>query len=245
MKFNKNAFSSINDKKYRNWDGYSLIYTYPFLEKIKNKVNLNDINIIFDIGSRDCCQSLEFCDWFPQSQIYAFEPTPKSAEWCFKAVEKYKNIHFFDSAISQKDGFIDFYEVTNGNIGASSILKKNDRHHYGSQYEQKKITISSIKAKTFIEKNNINNVDLIWMDVQGAEIDVLSSFEDCLNNVKAIHTEVGLSEIYEKATIKNELINFMESKNFYVESILDNNLGIEQDIIFINKKYKNSQNETI
>jgi cell division FtsZ-interacting protein ZapD len=74
------------------------------------------------------------------------------------------------------------------------------------------------------------------MDVQGAEIDVLSSFENHLNNVKAIHTEVGLSEIYEKSTIKNELIEFMEKRNFSVDHVISNNEGVEQDIIFINQK---------
>jgi FkbM family methyltransferase len=236
MKFNKNAFQSINDRKYRNWDGYSLIYTHPFLEKIINKIDLNKIEVVFDIGSRDCCQALEFSDWFPETQIYAFEPIPQSAEWCKKAIEGRNNIKFFDYAVSQTDGTIDFYETTNGNIGASSTLKKNDKHHYGSQYQQKKISINSIKAKTFIEKNNINKVDLIWMDVQGAEIDVLSSFENHLNNVKAIHTEVGLSEIYEKSTIKNELIEFMEKRNFSVDHVISNNEGVEQDIIFINQK---------
>lgn len=243
MKFNKNAFKSINDRKYSNWDGYSLIYSYPFIEKIENKINLNEINTIFDIGARDCCQTLEFADWFPESKIYSFEPISKSAEWCKKSTKDRENIYFFDTAISQTNGEIDFYEVINGNIGASSLLKKNQNHHYGSTYMQKKIKVNSIKGSSFIEKYNIKNVDLIWMDVQGAEIEVLNSFENHLNNIKAIHTEVGLTEIYETATIKNDLIKYMENKNFDVEYVIENELGIEQDIIFINKKYINKNDK--
>lgn len=237
MKFNKFAFNSINEKKYRNWDGYSLIYTYPFIQALKNKINLNEINTIFDIGSRDCCQTLEMADWFPESKIFAFEPIPKSAEWCRKNTKERKNVYFFETAIANTNGKIDFYQVTNGNIGASSLLKKNNNHQYGSQYVQEKIQIDSIKASSFIENENIENVDLIWMDVQGAEIEVLKSFENKINTVKAIHTEVGLSQIYENSTIKNELIEYMEKQNFIVESVIKNDLAIEEDIIFINKKF--------
>ncbi|MFZ9377027.1 MAG: hypothetical protein ACO25K_07880, partial [Candidatus Fonsibacter ubiquis] len=63
------------------------------------------------------------------------------------------------------------------------------------------------------------------------------------NNIKAIHTEVGLTEIYETATIKNDLIIYMENKNFDVEYVIENELGIEQDIIFINKKYINKNDK--
>lgn len=237
MKFNKFAFKSINDKKYRNWDGYSLIYTYPFIQEIKNKINLNEINVIFDIGARDCCQTLELSDWFPEAEIFAFEPIAKSAEWCRKNIKERQNIYFFETVISNSNDKIDFYQVVNGNIGASSLLKKNNNHQYGSQYVQEKIQIDSTKASSFIEKQNIKNVDLIWMDVQGAEIEVLKSFENKINTVKAIHTEVGLSQIYEKATIKNELIEYMKKQNFIVESIITNDLAIEEDIIFVNKNF--------
>ena len=41
-----------------------------FLKHIENK---NEKFIIFDIGSRDCVQSIEFYNAFPNSKIYAFK----------------------------------------------------------------------------------------------------------------------------------------------------------------------------
>lgn len=236
MKFNKKAFSSINEKKYRNWDGYSLSYTYDFIKEIENIIDLNKIETIFDIGSRDACQSLELSDWFPESKIYCFEPVPKNAEWCKENIKGRNNIIFEETAISEKDEEIDFFVVTNGNIGASSLLKANKNHHHGFTYNQERIKIKSTKAETYMKKNNLSKVDLLWMDVQGAELNVLKSFSNNLSNIKAIHTEVALSHVYENSTLKKDLINFMEDNNFNLIKCITNELNIEEDLIFINKK---------
>lgn len=237
MKFNPTAFNSIHDRKYSNWDGPSLAYTYDFIDIIKNYIDLYDIDIIFDIGSRDCCQSLEMSDWFPESKIFAFEPVDSNADWCQKSINDRNNIQFFKSVISKIDGVVSFYEVTNGNIGASSLLQKNDGHAYGSSYQQKETFVQSIRGDSFLSKNNIDELDLIWMDVQGSEIEVLDSFGECLKSVKAIHTEVGLSEVYQKSTLKKDLIEYLKQKGFTLKKSISNPLNIEEDCIFINNKF--------
>ena len=68
-------------------------------------------------------------------------------------------------------------------------------------------------------------------------LQMIEKIGDDLKNIKAIHSEVGLGKIYEKSTLKNELISFMEEKGFVVECCLPNDLGIEEDIVFINKKF--------
>ena len=47
-----------------------IIMIETFIKHIKNT---NENFIIFDIGSRDCEQSIEFYNTFPNSKIYAFE----------------------------------------------------------------------------------------------------------------------------------------------------------------------------
>jgi FkbM family methyltransferase len=235
--YNKNAFSSNQERKYSNWEGSVLSYTFDFVKKIENKIDLEDVNHILDIGSRDACQSLELSDWFPNSKIHCFEPIPETAEWCKKNIKDRNNIIFYEKAIGSIDGQIKFHKVINGNIGASSLYKANDNHHYGKSYVQEEIQIDCIRGDSFLKNNSIEKIDLIWMDVQGAEIEVLKSFNKNLYNIKAVHSEVGLDRVYKNATIKKELINFMEDNDFFVECCLSNDLGIEEDIVFINKKF--------
>ena len=235
--YNKDAFSSNSERRYSNWEGTVLSYTFDFVKKIENKIDLEKVNHVLDIGSRDACQSLELSDWFPNSTVHCFEPVPETATWCKNNIKDRKNILFYEKAIGSIDGSVKFHKVVNGNIGASSLYRTNNEHHHARTWAQEEIEVECIRGDSFIKENAINQIDLIWMDVQGAEIEVLNSFGSDLENIKAIHSEVGLGKIYEKSTVKNELINFMEDKGFVVECCLSNALGIEEDIVFVNKKF--------
>ncbi len=211
-----------------------MAYTYDFIKHIEEYIDLNDINVVFDIGSRDGCQALEFSDWFPASKIYLFEPVPTSYDFCVENTKERGNIICNNSAFANYDGSTKFYQVVNGNVGASSLFKVTPSY---SHYEQQPIDVVVTKAKTFIEKNNIQKVDLLWVDVQGAEIDCFSGFEEHLENIKAIHTEVGLSAYYENGTDYDNLLRFMDANNFEPVKVLNNEAGLEVDVIFINRKF--------
>jgi len=234
MKFNNTAFNGINDMRYKNWDGYTLAYTYEFVKNIEEYIDLNDINTVFDIGSRDACQSLELSDWFPESKIYLFEPVPTSFEYCVENTKGRENIICNNLALSNFDGDTNFYQVVNGNVGASSLLKVTPMY---AHYQQEPISVKVKTAKIFIEENSIQSVDLLWVDVQGSEIDCFKGFESHLQNVKAIHTEVGLNAYYENGTEYYELAKFMEDNGFELKKVFSNEAGLEVDIIFVNKKY--------
>jgi methylase of polypeptide subunit release factors len=63
-----------------------------FVKYIENKDNSKDNNfIIFDIGSRDCGQSIEFYNTFPNAQIYAFECNPNTIDICKQNIVKYSD----------------------------------------------------------------------------------------------------------------------------------------------------------
>lgn len=234
MKFNSLAFTGINDKKYKNWDGYSLAYSYDFIKGIEQYIDLNDINTVFDIGSRDGCQALELSDWFPESKVFLFEPVPSSFNFCVNNTSQRDNIICNSIALSNFDGETTFYQVVNGNVGASSLLKVTPSY---SHFKQEGISVKVNTAKTFIEQNNIKSVDLLWVDVQGAEIDCFSGFGEHLENVKAIHTEVGLSAFYENGTDYDNLLRYMDANNFESIKVLNNEAGLEVDVIFINRKF--------
>lgn len=237
MNYNPNAFQSFYDKKYKNGYGQNdNTLTYDYVKNIENKINMDSIKTIFEIGSRDASQGLELSDWFTQAEIYCFEPVPSSAEWCIENCKLCNRMKFYQLALSEVNGEVDFFITTN-NIGASSLYQANQNNAYGSHFEQYKTTVKSQTAQSFIEQHNLK-VDLLWMDVQGSELTVLNSFGRYLeDDVQAIHTEVGLSEIYENSTLKDQLIEYMQNKNFELIKCLTNPVGQEEDLIFVNKKY--------
>jgi hypothetical protein len=100
---------------------------------------------------------------------------------------------------------------------------------------QDEIITNCHRLDTIIKKNNIDKVDIIWMDLQGAELLALKGLGTYLNEVKFIHTEVSYKEIYTGQVMFNELHNFIISNNF----ILKNNLsscGWQEDVIYEKKR---------
>jgi FkbM family methyltransferase len=211
-----------------------------FLQFIENK---NDPLIIFDIGSRDCIQSIEFYKQFPNSKIYTFECNPNTLDICRKNIEKYNDrITLIEGAVCDYDGITKFYPINqqktittweDGNPGASSIFKSNGTYTLET-YVQDEIITNCHRLDSVMNKYIIPKVDIIWMNLQGAELLALKGLGNYLQNVKYIHTEVSHKEMYTGQVMFDELNNYILSNDF----IIKNNLklqGWQEDVIYIKK----------
>lgn len=208
-----------------------------FIKHIENKC---EEFIIFDVGSRDCVQSIEFYKHFPNSKIYAFECNPNTLEICKKNIEPYNDrITLIEGAVCDYDGNISFYPINqdktitswkDGNPGASSIFKSNGKYTV-EQYVQDEIITCCHRLDSVMDKRGIPNVDIIWMDLQGAELLALKGLGNHLQNVKYIHTEVSYKEMYSGQVMFNELNDFVLSNNFLVLNNLTSQ-GWQEDIMY-------------
>lgn len=79
------------------------------------------------------------------------------------------------------------------------------------------------------------------MDVQGYELEVLKGFEQKLNDIDYIFTEVSVVELYEGGVHINNLDNFLENKNFIrSRTSLISNVPTG-DALYVNKKLIGNQ----
>ena len=58
------------------------------------------------------------------------------------------------------------------------------------------IEVSSITLDAFCEEHGIETVDFIWMDVQGAELDVFRGARNTLAQTRYLYTEYSDRELY-------------------------------------------------
>jgi len=185
-----------------------------FIDFIKSKKDFNPKTIL-DIGSRDLDQSIEFSSIYPDAKIYAFEPNPDQFEICYKKANNYSNIQAHKLAISDKKGTLDFYK-TLGNIGASSLLEPIDVPFASSQ-DVEKISVDSDRLDSWMNSNNIQIVDIMWMDTQGVELLALKSMGDHIKNVRFIHCEASQAAYYKDHILKNDLEEFLINCGFEIE----------------------------
>lgn len=197
------------------------------LKYVVDYIDLESIESICDIGSWHLGQSIEFLELFPDAKVYAFEANPENYKNCVEIHSRLtgyfkKNLKVYNTALNDKPGEMKFYPVTNDNPGASSkykFMQGYTKEFFNKEWVQDEITVEANTLDLWRKENNIGNIDIIWIDVQGAELDVFEGSRETLRDVKCIFTEVGLKPYYEGQSLKTELDFFLKNEAGFVEVV--------------------------
>ena len=187
--------------------------------------------VIFDIGAHHG-QSIEYLRGiFPSSIIYSFEPDPDSFKVLIK--KESANNKLFNIALSDTTGEIIFYKnkishtnslfKVNLNSRDSIRAKKENFLENSSYLEEINLNIS-VKTTTldqFVSDFSIKKIDLLKIDVQGAEELVLLGGVNALKDVTSIIVEVSFFDYYEKSTNFLDIEKILIPHGFSMFSILD------------------------
>jgi FkbM family methyltransferase len=235
------VWSSINDNQDGSWDHVihnNHKYICFLLSETSEYFNLNEIDYIFDLGSLNGIESVYFSQLLPNCKVYSFEANPNSALLVRENQKHYPNTYCVNKAVSSYNGKSQFY-LTQENIGASSLLKPLGGYA-GNQYSTIDVDVTTVE--NFCKENNIPKIDILWMDLQGNELNALKGMGDLLYTTKMICSEVGLKPYYENHTLYDEIYNYLKIFGFEVSNKeypfpYPRNLNnLECDFIFINKR---------
>lgn len=214
-----------------------------FIAIAKKYLQTKNIDTVIELGARDCEETLDFFNLLHPKEIYTFECNPYTLSICRKNIKGIKSIHLIEKAACNKNGKIKFYSIDqkktittwkDGNPGASSLFKASGKYPI-EKYVQKEIEVEAIRLESFFKENNIRKVDLLWMDIQGAELLALQGLGNRIYDVKFIYTEVEFFEIYKNQPLFKDIRSFLDKNGF----VLLGFTSLEQysgDAIFINKK---------
>jgi len=142
---------------------------------------IKDDYIIFDIGANVGYYSLMAAKRAGNGKIYAFEPVSSTYEKLLKNIElnKFHNIQLQNLAVSNHAGYVDIYVADNKNTGTSSITK---HMHYNGNME----TVKTVCIDDFFVEQAISKIDLIKIDVEGAEMLVLEGMNKILTQLEPL-----------------------------------------------------------
>lgn len=104
-------------------------------------------------------------------------------------------------------------------------------------YEQYETYVESVRLDTFMENNNIQTIDILWMDIQGMELSALKSLSNKIKNVKIIHTETEFIEEYDNQPLFNDIKKFLEENGFLYIGLTRQWKHHHGDALFVNKDY--------
>ena len=202
------------------------------------------VRVILDVGARNCTETLDFHRAFPNATIYAFECNPATLPLCRRAVEGKSEIHLIEKAITDHDGKVTFFPIDqektvtgqlDGNPGASSLFRASPDYPE-EKYVQREIVVEATTLKTFLVQNGIGAIDLLWMDIQGAELLAFRGMQERVTDLKLIHVEVEFFEIYQGQPLFPEVRAYLMKNGFAFLGFTVYS-KFAADAVFANRRY--------
>ena len=220
-------------------------------ESFKSILNKDNPKIV-EIGAHFGEDSVRFSETFPSAEIFCFDPDPRCIA-IFKKYVKNDRIKLFELALSDTNGTAEFYQSFDegksdfvpekydwidiedyknnklSNSGSSS-LKSGYRNNLD------KIVVNTRRFDDWYIENPIGDIDLLWIDVQGAEKEVLDGIGNAMNNVALVWIEYGEKE-YQGALSREETISYMKDKGFLVVDSLSSNADAGDLMLYNSMRY--------
>ncbi len=178
----KKVFGSVIYLPTRYWNYFPAGYekeNFEFLIK-----NTKEGHIIFDIGAHIGLFSVIAAKVSGiNGKVYSFEPTPDTYAILKETVRINKlkeRVEPVNKAVSNKEGTTVFYSSDlKGDNSNSLIPHREDRIIKG-------ISVSLTTVDAFVSENNIQKVNFIKIDVEGAEYDALLGAAQTFKNFKPL-----------------------------------------------------------
>jgi FkbM family methyltransferase len=193
-----------------------------FAALVDELIGADSVGTIIEAGARDCGETLDLAAAFPRARIITFECNPATLPACRANVRGYERIRLIEKAVSDRRGTITFFPTDpqrtvtkhpGGNPGASSLFRAAPDYPHET-YVQNEISVETTTLADVMEAEGLSRIDLLWMDVQGAELMALRGLGDKLATVGMVHLEVEFLPIYQGQPLFGEVHGFMRRNSF-------------------------------
>jgi len=174
-----------------------------FLPNLVNQhTNIESINTVLDIGALEGGDSLRFNCWYPNAQIYTIEGSPSNYDVMVNKLGVRENLNTFNYVMSSKIGMVDFRRV------------------------------ESVTFDSFCKSNNITEVDIAHVDIEGATYDMVLGMNEVLP--KILFAEQEAKEMFADKTSggNKELLALLSDKGYkMVKNFGNDYLFIRNDVL--------------
>lgn len=186
---------------------------------------LNEESIVFSFGiGKDITFDLK-CIQKHGCTVYGFDPTPVSIQY-IRSLKTPVQFHFLDYGISTTSGFQTFFLPANPRAVSGSMVA-NETVNQNNSIE--------VVMKTFEEiaySLGYKHIDVLKIDIEGAEYEVLKSILDSSISVDQILVEFH-DRIFDTTTLKSqESVELLKQKGYVVFGVSKS----YEEISFIKKE---------
>jgi FkbM family methyltransferase len=166
------------------------------------------IKTIVDLGANNGASARFFSQKFPEATIYALEPDTDNFEILRKNVQGIRNIKPLNLAIWGKDGIV------------SLVSSKADA--WAKRFGESPAGIRSITMPSLLEEFQIDKVDLLKIDIEGAEVEIFENGTDWIFKVDHIACELHdsinnkCSQLFYESVVKRRFVQRIMGEKVFI-----------------------------
>ena len=164
------------------------------------QTKLPDAPVVFDLGANVGISLAWFFATFPRGTFYGFEPHPDNVSYLQDNFGAYDNVVIEAAGVGAATGTLSLSE---GPSAAEHVLVASDN---GGG-----LTVPVVSLADYMEQNGIPKIDLLKIDVEGAEIEVLRGLGDRIADVTAM-----VGEIHETMIDDRDFYALLDAAGFEV-----------------------------
>jgi FkbM family methyltransferase len=194
---------------------------------IKEALERYDVRGVLHLGACAPCMQLSIYSANKIPQIVLVEGNPE-------LVESFSQHHpilppgcqLISTVISDIDDkkipFRLIYSKDMANKGCSSLFKSSSSSCFNNFFEKEVLQLETMTVDTMLQRNGIQPtaINLLVMDIQGAELLALRGATKLLPNLDAIVTEVSWDALYEEQALVHEIDDFLNEHGFVREKTM-------------------------
>ena len=171
-------------------------------ERIKQIMAGRDDITVFEFGACDGSDILAITDVMAgkRYKYFAFEASATRIPQMMRHghVSTVPNLTVINKAIGAIDGRATFYQSDEYYYGSSSLRKPTEvmmadfpKMSFGET------EVEVVRLDTFCLENNVDRIDFIWSDIQGAEADMIAGGREMFAKTDYLYTEYNNGPAYE------------------------------------------------
>jgi|GEM_PF-4300269 len=166
--------------------------------------------VIIDCGGNQGISVRHFKRLQPDSEVHVFEASRQYVDLLRHNLADLSGVHIQHAAVTDRKNEVklNLYDAP----GGESIFSRQHMHSTGQE------TVPGVALKDYLDRNDIPRVDLLKMDIEGAELLALKGLG---SSISKVHTILG--EIHPDVVKPADVVGHLESHGFEVRTRPDGN----------------------
>lgn len=202
--------------------------------------------VILDVGANEGQAATRYRRLYPAGAITSFEPHPPAAATLRERFAHDPRHETVELAAGASGGTRPFY--ANGETQTNSLLPRPSagrRYYRANSLPKEPTTVGAITLDAFVRQRGMGHVDVLKLDVEGAELRALRGAETLLRNqrIGLIYAEVGFVHRWVGDPLFWEICAFLDGFGYSLYGLFhvrrdENGQTRTADALFVNPRLR-------